>query len=141
MPSREGVQSETQMDDLDKTLEQLEGVKARPADLHRLRQKPLKEFTTEDLRIMIGQNEGLVFLVPLALERLREYPLTAGGSYAGDLLKSTLCLEPAFWKAHPDLRSLAAKIAAYAARLVEAQEDEAAKKVLVKAIRLFQASA
>ena len=33
--------------------------------IHRLRRKPLAEFATEDLRIMIGQRIGLPFLIPL----------------------------------------------------------------------------
>ncbi len=45
---------------------------------HRLRRVPLADFTTEDLRIMIGQKIGLLFLVPLALEKLEEDPLTEG---------------------------------------------------------------
>lgn len=35
---------------------------------HELRRIPLNEFTTENLRIMIGQNIGLTYLIPLALE-------------------------------------------------------------------------
>ena len=42
---------------------------------HRLRQMPIGEFSVEDLRIMIGQNIGLMFLVPLALEKLADDPL------------------------------------------------------------------
>ena len=30
---------------------------------HTLRKKPLKDFTVEDLRIMIGQNIGLKYLI------------------------------------------------------------------------------
>ena len=45
------------------------------SSVHRLRRKPLVEFTIEDLRILIGQNVGLPYLLPLALERLEENPL------------------------------------------------------------------
>src|SRR6516165_7980740 len=54
--------------------------------IHRLRRKPLAEFTTEDLRIMIGQRISLTFLIPLALERLEDQPLAGGDFYPGDLL-------------------------------------------------------
>ena len=37
---------------------------------HELRKIPLDSFTTEDLRIMIGQQIGLDYLIPLALETL-----------------------------------------------------------------------
>ncbi len=40
----------------------------------RLRRTPLCNFSIEDLRIMIGQNIGLAYLVPLALERLHDDP-------------------------------------------------------------------
>ena len=35
---------------------------------HKLRKKQLKDFEIEDLRIMIGQNIGLKFLIPIAIE-------------------------------------------------------------------------
>ncbi len=69
---------------------------------HRLRQKPLAEFTVEDLRIMIGQRIGLPFLVPLAVERLEEEPLAAGDFYPGDLLQAVLRAGETFWVDHPD---------------------------------------
>ena len=40
--------------------------------IHRLRRVPLRQFSVEDLRIMIGQDIGLQYLVPLALEHLRK---------------------------------------------------------------------
>ncbi len=45
---------------------------------HALRRKPLRDFTVEDLRIMIGQNIGLEYVVPLALEHLQRDPFAAG---------------------------------------------------------------
>jgi hypothetical protein len=50
---------------------------------HELRRKPLCEFTTKDLRIMIGQQIGLQYLVPVAVERLSENPLASGDFYNG----------------------------------------------------------
>lgn len=58
---------------------------------------PLNEFTVEDLRIMIGQNFGLVYLVPLALEKLSENILAEGDYYPGDLLKSVASVDEDFW--------------------------------------------
>ncbi|MEC7783420.1 MAG: contact-dependent growth inhibition system immunity protein [Bacteroidota bacterium] len=68
---------------------------------HQLRQKPLKEFNIEDLRIMIGQNIGLKFLVPLALENLKQDMLAQGDYDEGDLLKSILTSEKEFWDLEP----------------------------------------
>ena len=65
--------------------------------------KPLKDFTVENLRVMIGQNIGLEFLLPLALEVLEENPFAEGDYYPGDLLSMVLKVEPSFWQTHQDL--------------------------------------
>lgn len=65
---------------------------------HKLRRKQLKDFETEDLRIMIGQNIGLKYLIPLALEMLTENILADGDFYEGDLLKSVLTSDKNYWK-------------------------------------------
>ncbi len=62
-----------------------------------LRQKPLKNFTTEDLRLLIGQNCNLGILVPLALDRLKENILAGGDLYEGDLLNSVLRCDSSYW--------------------------------------------
>lgn len=69
-----------------------------------LRRKPLREFTVEDLRIMIGQNLSLSYLVPLAIEHLQRDPLVAGDFFPGDLLANVLNVQPSFWRMRPDLR-------------------------------------
>jgi hypothetical protein len=40
--------------------------------IYDLRKKEVGEYDIEDLRIMIGQNEGLAVLIPIAIERLKE---------------------------------------------------------------------
>ena len=95
------------------TLDQLEGVEGEPPSYnsylvttcHRLRTTAIGEFSTEDLRIMIGQEIGLFFLVPLALEALEGDPLAEGDYYPGDLLYSLLRVTPTFWRRHPDWKS------------------------------------
>ena len=69
---------------------------------HELRSKPLRDFTVEDLRIMIGQQLSLPQLVPLALERLQPDPLAEADCYPGDLLASVLRIDAAFWQQFPD---------------------------------------
>ena len=94
-----------------KTLDELEGVVwGRPnydsylvQTCHRLRTKPIGEFGIEDLRIMIGQNIGLSYLLPLALDRLEEDPWAAGDMYPGDLLKMTARADFP-WHTRADLR-------------------------------------
>ncbi|HLX41313.1 MAG TPA: contact-dependent growth inhibition system immunity protein [Ktedonobacteraceae bacterium] len=77
---------------------------------HALRRKLLEEFTVEDLRIMIGQNIGLEYLVPLAIEYLQHDPFVAGDFYEGDLLANVLSVEASFWQRYPDLRRVIAHI-------------------------------
>ena len=91
---------------LNKTLEQLEKDYWSEPDYdsylvktcHVLRKKPLQEFEIEDLRIMIGQNISLEYLVPLAIDKLAENIFTEGHMYEGDLLKSILTSQTEFWK-------------------------------------------
>ena len=71
--------------------------------VHALRYKPLRDFTVEDLCIIIGQSFSLPFLIPLAIEQLRENVLSEGGSYTGNLLMAVLASEATFWRGHPDL--------------------------------------
>jgi hypothetical protein len=72
-------------------------------ECHRLRRIPLKDFKVEDLRILIGQNIGLNYLVPLAIEKLEQNPLAEGNYYSGDLLVNVLRVEPKFWSTFPTL--------------------------------------
>lgn len=69
---------------------------------HRLRKKPLKDFETEDLRIMIGQNIGLSYLIPLALDKLDDNILADGDFYEGDLLQAVLKSDKEYWKAEKE---------------------------------------
>ena len=98
--------------DRSKSLQQLEGRDwGEPTfdshlvtDCHHLHRVPLCDFTVEDLRITIGQDIGLEYLLPLALERLHDDPFAEGAYYPCDLLVSVLGSQAQFWQAHPELR-------------------------------------
>ncbi len=64
---------------------------------HELRKLPLDSFTTEDLRIMIGQQISLNYLMPLALEVLTIDLFAEGDFFEGDLLKNVLSIDTDFW--------------------------------------------
>ena len=66
-----------------------------------LRKIPLDNFTIEDLRLMIGQNEGLEYLIPLALEKLNEDVLAEGDFYKGDLLLAVVNSRQDYWDNSP----------------------------------------
>lgn len=70
--------------------------------VNKLRKKQLKDFDIEDLRIMIGQNIGLKYLIPLAIVELEQNILAEGDFYEGDLLNSILNSDKVFWKDNKD---------------------------------------
>lgn len=96
--------------DTSKTLEQLEhdywGTPNYSSHLvvtcHELRKKPLKLFEIEDLRIMIGQNIGLKYLIPMALDKLSQNILAEGDMYEGDLLTNVLNSDKKYWLENMD---------------------------------------
>ena len=71
----------------------------------RLRKIPLNQFSVEDLRLMIGQNKGLEYLIPLSLDILKDDLFVEGDFYPGDLLQSVLKVSVSFWKEHKELWS------------------------------------
>lgn len=93
---------------LDKTLAQLEkeiGDEIFPDDMSpligrekELTRKPLKDFTTDNLRFMIQQGYGWEFLVPMAIEILADNPFASGDFYEGDLLKAVVSVNENFWR-------------------------------------------
>jgi CDI immunity proteins len=109
------------------TLEQLEGSVWRKPEfdsylagtIHALRQKPIRQFTVEDLRISLGQRMGAEFLTPLALDRLEVDPFAEDDFYAGDLLVSVMDLPAEYWAAHPKEASRMAAIANRAAAAIQ----------------------
>ena len=117
--------------DANKSLQELEGEDwGKPTfdshlvtECHRLHRVPLRDFTVEDLRIMIGQHFSLEFLIPLALEHLRGEPLAEGAFYPGDLFTVVLRAGARFWQQHPDLRDEVAQIASSAALRFEGIEE------------------
>jgi hypothetical protein len=94
--------------DLNKSLEILENDIWQEPDYdnhlvticHKLRKKVLSDFDIENLRIMIGQNIGLKFLIPIAIKKIQNNILAEGDFYEGDLLKSILESDPDFWKSN-----------------------------------------
>jgi hypothetical protein len=103
---------EYRLDILDKTLQELDGEDwGEPTfssrlvyECHRLRTIQLKDFTVEDLRIMIGQKLSLDYLLPLALDHLEIDPWVSGDYYDGDLLSNILGLDSTFWIEHNEFK-------------------------------------
>ncbi|WP_078622818.1 contact-dependent growth inhibition system immunity protein [Streptomyces prunicolor] len=100
--------------DRSRSLEQLEGQRwpAPPEDttsmvknVHELRRRPVGELQTHELARLIGQNVGLPWLLPLAVEILRDTAATqtTGGWYDDDLLYAVVTRNAATWGEFPAL--------------------------------------
>ena len=132
--------------DRSKSLQQLDGEDwGKPefdsrlvAECHRLRRVPLRDFSVEDLRIMIGQQIGLDYLIPLALERLDDNPFSEGAYYPCDLLVSVLGAEARFWQSHPELRERIVAVAERAISLFPTMPDIASKTVTRSVKRAYE---
>ncbi|WP_351228117.1 contact-dependent growth inhibition system immunity protein [Streptomyces sp. NPDC002133] len=72
--------------------------------VHALRKRPVGSLTVDELVRLIGQDLGLLFLMPVALKILRDtLPAQhAGGWYDDDLLTVALTRSPAAWTADPE---------------------------------------
>ncbi|WP_334541242.1 contact-dependent growth inhibition system immunity protein [Streptomyces sp. B21-079] len=102
----------TRLVDRDRSLEELERdrwptpsteASRLVATVHALRCRPIGELTVEDMRLLIGQDVGLAYLLPLALEVLRDDPMAEGDMYEGDLLAAVLTRSPAVWNEWSEL--------------------------------------
>jgi hypothetical protein len=71
---------------------------------YRLRKVPVGTLSNDDLRLLLDQQIGTVWLVPIALARLSKEPL-AGDIYPGDLLNAVLTTDSKHWETHPDDRA------------------------------------
>ncbi|MFE6699810.1 contact-dependent growth inhibition system immunity protein [Streptomyces sp. NPDC057718] len=87
--------------DRSKTIEQLEGIEwpDLPSDetglikaVHKLRKRPINLLTAWEMSRLIGQDVGIPWLLPLALDILRDTAADQrlGGFYDDDLLTAVL---------------------------------------------------
>src|SRR3954469_13153268 len=102
--------------DRTRSLEQLDGERwgAPPADATSLvrtvpewRRRPIGTLEPDELARLIGQDVGLPWLLPLAVEILRDEELKqpAGGFIDGDLLYAVVTRSLEVWMAYPELAS------------------------------------
>jgi hypothetical protein len=97
--------------DLSKTIEELENEfwgepefkSSLVLNCHRLRKVPLSLLTSENLRMLIGQEIALVYLLPLALDKLELNLLESGDMYDGDLLNAVASVSNHFLCKEPEL--------------------------------------
>jgi len=98
-------------ENLNKSINDLEGAKSskRPnfnsyavQESYNLMDKKLKFFEPQDLRLMIGQNLGLKYLVPRAINVLKNDPLIEAQFFEGDLLLKVLNIDKRYWIDFPE---------------------------------------
>ncbi|MFJ8195416.1 contact-dependent growth inhibition system immunity protein [Streptomyces sp. NPDC096152] len=106
----------SQLIDRGKSLEQLEGrcwpdppeeTTSLVRSVHALRRRPIGALQSHELARLIGQSVGLPWLLPLAVEILRDTApdRAAGGFYDDDLLYAVVTVSPEVWKEMPALAS------------------------------------
>jgi hypothetical protein len=66
---------------------------------------PVIKLSASDLRVLIGQSFNPAYLVPLALEKLKDDLFVEADLYPGDLLKNVLDVPALFWEEHPELHA------------------------------------
>lgn len=64
--------------------------------------KPLGQLEPGEVRLLLGQCDGLPWIIPLALRFLEQDPLVCGTFYVGDLLEQVLGNEK-IWQANPEV--------------------------------------
>jgi len=98
---------------------------------HSMRKKPLNEVTVEELRLVIGQGFSLNFLMPMAIELLKQDILTEGDLYEGDLLGNVISKNTFdYWKNNVTEWRLVSK-------LIEQNKEAITDKMMAKQIPDF----
>jgi hypothetical protein len=143
---RSSKQSRNDMN-INKSIEELESDYWKEIDYptnlvkrsHGIRRKKLKDLNAGDLRIVIIQNIGLQYAIPLAINILKEDILTDADFYPGDLLLSMIKVGEEFWKDHIQLRiELVALIRSKQATIEQFEEiDDHIRKKLLDECRHF----
>ncbi|CCK28212.1 hypothetical protein BN159_3833 [Streptomyces davaonensis JCM 4913] len=106
-----------------RSLEQLDGQRwpDPPEDttvmvknVHELRRRPIGTLEPHELARLICQDVGLPWLLPLAVDILRDAALRqgSGGWYDGDLLYAVASRKPEVWADAPDLARMFKETAA-----------------------------
>ena len=106
------------MNNLEKTIKQLGGIKLDSylwdsgliKGVVKYIDQPIGLLNNEGLRLLIGQNIGLKFLIPLAIDKLKDNILAVGDLYEGDLLKNVLDSDRQFWIQNKDYYNMIAEL-------------------------------
>ena len=130
-----------------RTIEQLEATAwpEPPADAthlvrrcHALRRVPLERLGPADLRVLIGQNIALKYLMPIALRLLKSNPMLETEYYPGDLLVSAMAVGRAFWTSSPEALVELTRLAQEAKASIDGQAESSLFRQVAKDIAQFR---
>lgn len=76
------------------------GIAARCSQFTRV---PVKDLSAEQVRLLLSQDVGTVFLLDKTLQFLEVDILTDGDFYPGDLLSAVLNIKRVYWENQPEL--------------------------------------
>ena len=80
--------------------------------------------------MMIGQDIGSKYLLPIALKKLQENPLAEGDFYEGDLLYNVIRSQSPLLKEDRDFRAALKLVCAAALEVVDSQLPKDARKAV-----------
>ncbi|MCG2616644.1 contact-dependent growth inhibition system immunity protein [Terrimonas sp. NA20] len=64
---------------------------------------PIKDLSKEQVRLLLSQDIGTIFLLDKTIQILEEDILADGDFYPGDLLSALLNVSEVYWKSNSDL--------------------------------------
>ena len=110
---------------------------------HHLRTLPLKDLSLEHLRMGISQDIGREYLIPIAIEKLKENPLAYGSYNEGELLATLIKASDHSVFATPKYKDQLAHLTELALNLLEGTSedrwfDEKLVEMLERYLRQFQ---
>ncbi|MDT8910053.1 contact-dependent growth inhibition system immunity protein [Amycolatopsis sp. PS_44_ISF1] len=106
--------------------------------VYELRHKAVGAMDTEDLRVLLLQQESVEVLVPVALTHLEQNPLAEGDFYPGDLLVAVLKVPQAYWQQHPDQRSRTSAVIGEVEALGKLDDHDAPHDTIWQQINAFR---
>jgi hypothetical protein len=131
--------------DFTKSIEQLENVflsdydfeTSLVANVHAYRKVPIEDLSAEQIRLLIGQNIGLEFLIPKAMEFLTADILTDATFYEGDLLVAVISCNADYWNTHPTCKEQIYRLIKNRRPEIENRNDDNSLRQVLKKIEDF----
>jgi hypothetical protein len=102
------------------------------------RKVPLSDLTIEQLRLLIAQNIGLYYLMPIAIQKLKDNILAEGDFYGGDLLSAVLSTKDKFWERHSGLKQEVQSLITEKQDVIEQSNEANLHRQLLKKIEDFK---